>query len=289
MRFKKLSLMDWKKFVFYAMFLTMIILQVLNESNNLTPDGIDEVVFAKLSQQIVNIGTIQGFFDVLANEHEIKSAAFIGLQVLLKVHETIAYTRALNIVLILLIMLMMYDMTKRKEVLLFPLIPWFLNSLWLTNEIVEVFFVIVSIRFIQYSGFLIGIATVLRPWALVYTMLLKRNQIKYVLAVGLVYVMILLYYNSFFVYLDIVLNYSVARIGPSDYVATFFLIFFLFIGYKTPMFKYGIVSMLCLLTKLSYHYFIPVYTFFFFGYLLELSLKKPTKSQINAYENLYET
>jgi len=279
MEFKNISLMEWKKFVFYAIFLTMIILQLVNVDNNFFPDGVDEKGFAVITQRAINIneergiGIVGGIFEASKELSEVKSTPFTALYLILRIYETVVYTRALNIVLILLIMLMMYDMTKRKEVLLFPLIPWFLNSLWLTNEIIEVFFVIVSIRFIQYSGVLIGIATILRPWALGYTILLKLKQIKYVLIVGLIYVMVLMYYNSFFVYIDIVTKYAVESTGPSDYVATFFLIPFLIIGYKTPMWKYGIVSMLCLLTKLSYHYFIPAYTFFFFGYLFELSLK----------------
>jgi len=277
MKFRKLSLMELKRTIFYAIFISMIILQLLNAHNNLIGNGIDEAYYKDVTQRIVNNGTIQGAFDILKGDFETKTAPFIGLHVVLRMYETKVYARAFNILLIVLITYMIYDMTKRKETLLLPLIPWFLNSMWLTNEVVEVFFVVLSIRFVQYSGILIGIGTLFRPWALAYTILIDKKQWKYVLAIGLAYVLVLIYYDSFLFYLYKVFHYSVIDHAFTsgdesvDWVSMLFCGLFMFLGYKTKMFWFGIVSMISLSTKLYAHYFVSSYILFFLGYLIQLN------------------
>jgi len=273
MKLRRLSLMEWKKVVLLTVFVSMITIQIFNVHNNLLGNLVDDGYYQNVTRRAINIGTVQGLFDSLKNDFEIKSVPFMALQVVFRAYDTLIYTRALNIVLILVVTGLIYDMSKRKEALLFPIIPWFLNGMFLTNEIIEVVIVLFSIKFSKHSGILIGIATLFRPYAIVYTALLKRSQIKYVLGLGLMYVLILLYYDSFTYYLFRVLNYSVVqRLGSSniDYVSLLFLPLMIFLGYKTKMFWYGTLAMIPLTSRMFSHYFIPCFVFFLLGYLLQL-------------------
>ena len=291
MKFKNISLMQWKRAVFYALFISMIVIQLVNADNNIWGNGIDEAYYKDVTQRIVNTGTVQGLFETLKDDFETKTAPFIGLHVVLRMYETKVYARAFNALLILIISYLVYDMTKRKESFLIPIIPWFLNSLWLTNEIIEVFFVILAVRFAQFSGLLIGIGTLFRPWTLFYSVLLKQNQIKYVVMIGMIYVLILFYYDSFLFYLYKVFHYSVIAHGftsgnePIDWVSILFCGLFLFLGYKTKMFWFGIVSMISLSTKLYAHYFVPSMILFYFGYLLQLKIQTQKEETQNVFHN----
>ena len=287
MKFKKLSLMQWKKAVFYAIFISMIVLQLVNADNNIWGNGIDEAYYKDVTQRIVDKGTVQGSFDILKGDFETKTAPFIGLHVVLRMYETKVYARAFNFALIVLITIVIYDMSKRKEAFLTPIIFWMLNGVWLTDEIVEVVPVLLAIRFAKVSGVLLGIATLLRPYALFYTPLFNRKQWKYVLVIGFMYVIVLLYYNSFFFYLYKVFSYSVLNYSytsgnePPDFVAILFAFLFMFLGYKTKMFWFGMVGLIPTVVKGYAHYFIPAYVFFFVGYLVqlkELSANKKDKT-----------
>jgi len=291
MKFKKLTFMQWKRAIFWALFISMILLQVVNERNNLISNMSDEGYYADVTGRILQTGTIQGLFNTLKGDFETKTAPFIALQLVLRAYDSIIYTRAFNIALIILITIIVYDMSKRKEAILIPVIFWMMNSMWLTNEVVELAFIIVALRFAQYSGVLVGIATLFRPWALLYTPLLKRSQVKYVLCIGLMYVGILLYYDSFFFYLSKVYDYAIgshaftAGNEAPDYVAILCLSLMFILGHKTKLFWFGVVAMIPLSTKLYAHYFVGSMTLFYFGYLIQLNQIEKNKmfesSQLN--------
>lgn len=273
----KLTTMQWKRTVFVAAFVTMIILQLMNAESNIFTLQPDEKFYKNITQEMIDKNNI---FGVLIDHYETKTAPFFLLQIVLRANEGVVMTRAFNTALIFFITYLIYDLTKRKEAILTPVLFWHYNTLWLTNEIIELTLVMLSIKFAKSSGFLIGVATLFRPWALSFVVLMKRQQVKYVFAIGLLYVVVLFVNDSFMFYLNKILDYAVyshnftAGNEPPDYVAMLYLGLFLFMGYRKINFKnpsyfeYGLVAMLPLVTKLYAHYFITSVVLFYVSYLL---------------------
>jgi len=284
MKFKKLTLMQWKRIIFYATFLTMVMLVLFNTNNNLVGSKVfDEKVYEKLTRDIHNGVNGSSTIGVLKHWKEVKPATFVELQYILRAYETVKYTRALNVVLILLITIFIYDLSKRKEAILFPLIPIFLNSMWLTAEIIEIMFVILAIKYSKFSGILVGLATIFRPYAILYTYTLKKKQLIPVLLIGSMYALFLIYHNWFWGYLERLIEHNVSEPQIPDLIAFEFLILFVIIGWKTSTTKYVLASVLPL-TMLGAHYFLPIYTWLFLGYLMEIT-SKPKNMVGEKYDN----
>jgi len=259
------------------MFVMMFIINENAECTLVSPFQLDEHAYKTITQNIVS-GNISIF-----NTSDNKTIPFIALQLLLKAYESMLYTRLLNVILIMLCTYLIYSITRRLESILFFVIPWYLNSMWLTVEIIEVFFVLLAMKYANKRGILIGIATLFRPYSLLYIVLLKKTQWIYVIAVGSIYAAILYYNNALFSYFTIVSNYSITGghiFGAThDMGAIMLWLPFFYMGYKTQTFKYGMIASIPLLVQTFAHYFIPSLTFFFVGYLLELKDK-------NAYIDL---
>lgn len=197
-----------------------------------------------------------------------KPVPFLALQRLLQADRTVMYTRTLNIVLIASCAILIYSITKRYESFLFVIIPVFLNSMWLTVEIIETLFVLLAIKYKNYSGLYIGLAMLFRPYAILYSVLLKRKQIFMVAGIGIWFTGFLLYQGLFFSYLNKVIGYGSEQLPLTDYMAMFFLIPLAILGTRNKeMFKYGLVACIPLLLRSWGHYFLPGYAVFLTSYL----------------------
>ncbi len=204
------------------------------------------------------------------NVMESKPLPFLTLQKVLNNADPF-YTRGLSYILMIICIVLIYKITNNKLSFLFILIPASLDSMWLTAEIIEVTFVLLSIQYANRSGLLIGLATIFRPSAILYTILLKRPQMIYVFIVGISYALLLLYLDLFFSYLYEVMNYvSGVNVGAALLVILN-AIMFVIIGLNRKMLKYVVVSALFLSVNFYPHYFLPIMTFLFIGFLLNMN------------------
>lgn len=255
------------RMLFIGTFLGMLMVIVANPINLSFAPMADEVQYY---QPLVKDWNENGI-SVIPSHNDTKPLSFLYLQKVLRADLTYKYTRLFNLVLIGIITILIYNITNRKEAFLFVIIPTFLHSLWLTAEIIEVFFMVLSLYFIKYRGIFVGLAVIFRPYAIVYTALINNKERLWVLTLGILFSVILLYHGLFFPYANHLFNYSVTNhlYDETDYGAIIFLILFAILSSKnTEMLKYGLLACIPLAVKLYGHYFIPAYTFFFIGYLL---------------------
>ncbi len=182
------------------------------------------------------------------------------------------YTRILNYILIFLSTILIYRITNNKLSFLYVLIPMLLDTMWLTAEIFEVFFILLSIRYVDKSGLFTGLAMIFRPSAILYSILLKWKQIPYVVIIGILFSLLLLSLGLLFPYWHETTTYSQdGFIGIDSLPALYFLMLVAMGITNKKMLPYVIVSAIPLLMKTYWHYFLPVYTFLFVAYLLNLN------------------
>lgn len=192
-------------------------------------------------------------------------------------------TRLLNMILVIIITDLLYSITKSKTALLYAIIPIFLNSMWLTVEILEMLFILLSFKYPKKSGWLIAFATIFRPYAALYFIFLERKQ-KLQFIIILSFAIIFLHLNGLFVpYITRLFRYAVNEraydeIGMMDIA---FLIIFLIIGVNntkilmnSKLIHWQFVSLVPLYVKLYGHYFLTPGTLLFLGYLLSQKEKK---------------
>lgn len=254
------------RFIFFIITINQILLP--NILYNLNPtEQIDEIVYSKIVSNW-NINGIQ----TLITANDDKPLPFLFLQKLFLADKTTLYTRLLNMFFVLLNTYLIYSLTKRQESFLYPLIPIFLNSMWLTTEIIESFFLILLFKYQSYSGLFIGLSTMFRPYSLIFSITQKSYQFLFIIIPGFIFSGLLLYYNLFFPYLKTVLDYgsssSTTSLQSIDIFVFTILILFAIIGTKNKqIFTYGLIACLPLLLRHWGHYFITPYTLFFFSYL----------------------
>ena len=255
------------RMLFIGTFLGMLIVIIANPINLSLSPMPDEIQYY---QPLVKDWNENGI-SVIPSHNDTKPLSFLYLQKILRADLTYKYTRLFNFILICAITLVIFKITNRKESFLFIIIPTFLHSLWLTAEIIEVFFVLLSIYYIKDRGIFIGLAAVFRPYAVVYMMLINNKQRAYAILIGILFSIILIYHGLFFPYANHLFNYSVTNhfYDETDYGAIVFLILFAILSSKNKtMLQYGLIACIPLVVKLYGHYFLPAYTFFFIGYLL---------------------
>lgn len=225
---------------------------------------VDEQIWAR----DVKIWKDQGI-RALADNIDNKPITFLAVERILQADRTVMYTRLLNIALIAFISILIYSITKRYESFLFIIIPVFLTSMWLTVEAFELMFVLLSLKYKEYSGIFIGLAVLFRPYAILYSLLLKRRQIIYVLIIGSLFAALLLYLGLFFPYLERVTAYGSETEPLSDYPAVVVLVPMLIIGMRNKeIFKYGLLACVPLILRTWAHYFITPYGLFLTSYLI---------------------
>ena len=252
-----------------ALFLLFTIFYITIDTNYKTitePYSWDEHVY----KNVANNFTFNHIRDLYYSVQETKTISFLTLEKILNNADPF-YSRGLNLLLILLCTFLIYKITNNKLSLLFFLIPVFLDTLWLTIEIIEIVCILLSIRYASKSGLLVGIATIFRPTAVLYSLLLKKKQILYVLIIGILFALLLMYLNLFSAYYFEVTHYmGHIRLGLVPIVLEA-LIMFIVIGYNKQMLGYVIISVIPLNIQMFPHYFLPVYTFLFMGFLLNMN------------------
>jgi len=144
--------------------------------------------------------------------------------------------------------------------------------MWLTAEIIEVFFVLLSIQYANKSGLFVGLATIFRPTSILYSVLIPKRQILNVLIVGTLFALLLLILGLFFPYLHEVTSYVKDGFAGFDVMLLIIFIMLIIMGINNKkMFPYVIISAIPLYMELFPHYFLPVYTFLYVGYLLNMN------------------
>ena len=215
--------------------------------------------------------TVEHIAYLYNNVMESKPLAFLTVHKILG-NSNVIYTRVMTYFLVFLCTILIYKITNNKLAFFYILIPLFLDALWLTAEIFEVFFILLSIYYVNRSGIFVGLAMLFRPTAILYSILLKLRQIPYVIIIGIIFVIILLSLGLFFPYWYETTTYSQdGFIGIDSMPALYFLMLVVMGITNKKMFPYVIVAAIPLLMKTYWHYFLPVYTFLFIGYLLNLN------------------
>jgi len=239
----------------------------LGFQNFWVPKNHDETTWGNISNNF----TVDHIRYLYNNVMESKPLLFIATHKVFG-SPNVTYTRLLNYLLIILSSIIIYKITNNRLSFLYFLIPVFLDTIWLTAEIFEVFFILLSIHYVNRSGIFVGLAMLYRPSAILYSVLLKWKQIQYVIALGMIFVIVLLSLGLFFPYLYETTTYSKDGFIGIDAMPAFYFLMLVVMGITNRrMLPYVIISMFPLLMKTYWHYFLPVYTFLFIGYLLNLN------------------
>jgi len=220
---------------------------------------------------IVNTWNTHGIVYVFETLNENKTVFFLYLQ---KIFNADIYsTRLLNLLLIIANTGLIYSISKNKLALLYPLIPLFLNSMWLTVETIEVFFILFGLNYLKkHMGLAVGMACLFRPYAIIYSLFMNKRNLMYIGIIGLLACGIMYMNDILFVYADRVFSYGSGgdsnRWMEPDYIALIMMIPLALAGYKNWQYsKYAFAGMIGFLVQIFGHYFIVPYTFFFLAYL----------------------
>jgi len=240
----------------------------LNFENIVVPKNGDEQLYSNLTSNF----TVEHIKYLYSITMETKPLPFLSVQKILG-NANYIYTRILNFLLIFLCTILIYKITNNKLSFLYVLIPIFLDTMWLTAEIIEIFFILLSIQYVNKSGMFVGLATIFRPSSLLYSILLKKKHILVVMIIGTLYAVLLVYLGLFFPYLYEVTSYTQTIYGTrADFIVILYLYMLIIMGITNKrIFPYVVVSAIPLLMKVYWHYFLPVYTFLYIGYLLNLN------------------
>lgn len=215
--------------------------------------------------------TVEHIAYLYNNVMESKPLAFLTVHKILG-NSNVIYTRVMTYFLVFLCTILIYKITNNKLSFLYILIPIFLDSMWLTAEIIEIFFVLLSIHYANQSGIFIGLSTIFRPTSLLYSVFLPKIQIIYVILIGTFFALLLLSLGLFFPYLHEVTNYVQDGFAGFDIMLLVILVMLIIMGISNrQMFKYVIISAIPLYMVLFPHYFLPTYTFLYVGYLLNMN------------------
>ena len=239
-----------------------------NFENIIVPKNADEEMYSNVSNNF----TVEHIKYLYSNTLELKPLTFLTLQKILD-SSNYVYTRALSFILIFIVTILIYKMTNNKLAFLYVFIPIFLDAMWLTVEIIEVLFILLMIQYKNKSGIFVGILTIFRPTAILYSVFLNKKQFLYVLGIGAAFALLLLYLGLFFPYLHDVTSYPETTFGTrADPIIILYFIMLLIMGISNKKMRpYVVVSAIPLLMKAFWHYFLPVYTFLFIAYLLNMN------------------
>lgn len=257
-------------YIFYATISIMAAIVFLNSTiytNYYSVVNVDEVVYQDTVSKWNANGTA-GLQEAYAGA-ENKPVSFLAIQKVLGADPD--KTRTLNLILVVLVTVLIYRITGRVEAMLYPIIPAFLNSWWLTAEIIEVLFVLLAINYKKYEGYYVGLAAVFRPYALLYSAVIRRRQVEYAAVVVGSFAAILQYYGFLWLYIVKLAGYGVTAIANNSYydpiAIAFYFPMLILASQNKEMLKYGLIASVPLLFRQFGHYFIPSYSLFFLGYL----------------------
>lgn len=253
-----------------ALFLLFSVVGIIVNENFRTitnPYSYDEIHFYQ--PHAANF-TINHFKDVYNSNMESNPITFLTLYKILDNANPVV-TRTFNLFLILICTYLLYKITNNKVSFLYILIPVFLDSMWLTLEIVEIFFILLSMLYVKKSGIFVGLAMIFRPTAILYAFLVSNRQKLSVVAIGILFSILLLAMRLFFPYLHEVSVYAKDGFPGLDMLVVVILFMLTPIGLNKQILPYIIVSAIPLLVKTYPHYFLPLFTFLFLGFLLNMN------------------
>lgn len=242
-----------------------------------THEQIDEAAYRNTTALWVQDGA-SGLIHAYQNGGENKPISFLAVQRILNADPF--NTRLLNLIIILAVTILIYIQSKNVLAFLFPIFPMFLNSMWLTVEIFEALFLLLSLQYQKHSGMFIALAAIFRPYAILYALLLKGKQRIIFIAITGLFGLIMLYYGVLFEYVIRLIDYGAAGSVISEKTGVYFLVPMLILaisGNKTLL-KIGILACAPLLFRTWAHYLIPAYTIFFLSYLQQFQFN--TKNYI---------
>ena len=251
--------------IFFFVTVFWIILANPDHFYNQTPQ-VDEIVYKEGSDNF----SINHIRDMYINNYVNKPLTFLILEKIFA--SDIFLTRMLNLLLVIINTFLIYKLTKNKFSFLYFVFPVLTNSMWLTVEIIEAMFLLLGLCYKERNGIFVGLATIFRPYSILYTILLSKKQIFYVIIVGAVFSVILLILGLFFPYFFNVISYTHNTYGEVDFLLFVMLGILFIIGCRNRlMLKYSIIAMVPLYMRSFGHYFLPVYTFLFVGFLLSMN------------------
>ena len=231
--------------------------------NGMTPD---ELMYKDRSDNF----TINHIRDLYNLGFETKPLTFLTLEKIF--NADIFYTRMFNILLIIVNTFLIFKLTKNKLSFIYIVFPLFLKSMWLTDETIELMFLLIGLCYKERNGIMVGLATIFRPYSILYSVLLSKKHILQVIIIGIIFSVILLVLGLFFPYFHEVTSYMPNNYNEIDYLAILLGIMLFIVGYKNKlMLKYSIIAAIPLLIRTNGHYFLPVYTFLFIGFLLTMN------------------
>lgn len=253
-----------RNFIFAIVILICLVV-ILSFNQHRFDIQIDEVVY----QKDIALWNAQGM-DGLKQANDNKPISFLYIEKVLGAD--INNTRLLNIILILACTYLIFRTTHRYESFLFILFPLVLNSMWLTVEIFEIFFILLTLN-TRYSGAGIGLATIFRPYAALYSILNTKRLKGFIIVVG-VFCAILIYLGIFSWYWLRLFNYGATDefnyFENIDIIAIFIWMLMMYCGWSNKtMRNYGLIGSVSILIRPFAHYFLPSIAWFFVGYLKE--------------------
>lgn len=200
---------------------------------------------------------------------EMKPITFLTVEKILE--SDILLTRILNLILVIINTILIYKLTNNRLAFIYLIFPVFLNSMWMTVETIELMFLLLGLLYKERNGIFVGLATIFRPYSILYSVLLNKKQIIHIIIIGSIFSVVLLYLGLFFPYLFELFRYTQNKYDEFDFLAIVMLIMLFIMGSKNKlMLKYSLIAMIPLSVKLYGHYFLPVYTFLFIGFLLTM-------------------
>ena len=239
-----------------------LIIAISPERFNIQPD---EAVYQNITKHWDEIGMLE------AVRGDTKPITFLSIEKFLD-NANISQTRTLNYILILACTLLIFRLTKRYESFLFILIPTVLNSLWLTVEIFEVLFVLIALNLEKYKGLFIGMAVIFRPYALGYSILIKKKQ-WIGLSIPIIFLLVVMTLTGLlWTYPDRLNRYGTDEaqlFNDLDVVALIMWFMMAYLGWQNKEMRYyGLIASIPFVLRTFAHYFLPSFTWFFVGYLL---------------------
>lgn len=226
----------------------------------------DELMYQDRSNNF----TVEHIRDLYNSHYEMKPVTFLTLEKILE--SDIFLTRILNLIFVIINTFLIYKLTKNKLAFIYPIFPIFLNAMWLTVETIELMFLLTGLIYKERNGIMVGLAMIFRPYSVLYSVFLSKKQILQIIVIGIIFSVILLALGLFFPYLFELASYTQKSYDEFDFLAVVMLIMLFIMGYRNKqMLKYSLIAAIPLYMRLYGHYFLPVYTFLFIGFLLTMN------------------
>ena len=230
-----------------SFFVTAVLLMLFyDEGSNLLPGLMaDERTYTTIITQYWSYDGLRAIY----GSFETKPPLFLYIWHL--TNADIAVTRSINVLLVIINTYLIYSITGNKKAVLYPLIIIFCNSMWLTAETIEVLFLLLAFKYSHKMGVFIALGALFRPYIAFYSVFLNKKNWMYILLIGGVFSVWMLYVDLFFPYLFGLMRYGGSLPNDNDYLAVFMLLpLFIASSRNKDMLRYAVISMLPLFIRI---------------------------------------